>query len=129
MLDRRQRPGESKNWLITPMCSEFEGWSDEKFLNELMASEEVKAVALQREVSPSGTDHMQIFVITARKKRETAMRNLVLLGHDRVDIRMADNKWEVMKHYCTKEFYEDDHPEHPGCRKRKEGHEALEVSV
>ncbi len=127
---RGRRPGRTTNWLVTPICEQFEGWSDQKYVNELMGHAAVKAVALQREVSPTtGTEHMQIFVITEARKRETAMRTIIAsVLNNTVNVQMGDQKWEAMKNYCTKEFYEDDHPEHPGCRKRMEGHEALEVS-
>ncbi len=45
------------------------------------------------------------------------------------DIKLGDGKWNVMKDYCTREYYAADHPEHPGCRKRKEGHDAVEVCL
>lgn len=56
-----------------------------------------------------------------------AVVRLALLGAS-CNVVMGDGKWEAMKSYCVQEFYPENHAEHPGCRKRKEGHEAVEVS-
>ncbi len=124
---------QSPNFLLTPFLVEggpFEGKEDEWFKDHLMAHPWVVAVAGQREICPTtGREHMQIFVRLDKRRRERAVVAKQLLGSDTVNVKMGDGKWDCMRSYCTWEFYPDDHVEHPGCRKRKEGCEAFDAGV
>ncbi len=127
--ERRRRPSESKNWLFTPHCANFVGRDDQWYFDTLMAKDCVQAVAGQRETCPTtGAEHMQLFVRLTTRKRETAVVRQQLLGAS-ADVKIGDGKWEAMKAYCTREYYADDHPEYPGCRKRMENHEAIETGI
>ncbi len=69
----RQRARKSANILVTPHLSAeaFVGKEDQWFIDKLMSHELVKAAAGQREECPTtNAEHMQLFVILTKKKRE-----------------------------------------------------------
>jgi len=126
MADNRRK---SANFLLTPHFSAepFNGKEDQWFLDTLMERDEVRAAVMQREVCPlTGAEHMQIFLILQKRKRLLPVVRLQLLGAP-CNVVMGDGKWDAMRKYCTMEMYPEDHADHPGERKRKEGHFALQA--
>ncbi len=121
-------PARSKNWLLTPHCGAdgFAGKEDEWFKTTLMANAAVQAVCGQREICPTtGGEHMQIFVVLKERKREGWMIRHPLLGVA-CNVAVGDHKWKCMYNYCTQEYYPADHADHPGARKRMDGHDSFE---
>jgi hypothetical protein len=119
----------SANFLLTPHFSAdpYRDKADQWFLDTLMERDEVRAAAMQREICPTtGAEHMQIFIILQERKRLLPVVRLQLLGAP-CNVVMGDGKWDAMRKYCTMEMYPEDHSDHPGERKRKEGHEALQA--